>query len=43
MIIMPIETTTNQVIGLRPPTTTVAILSVIDPKVCPGSMSGAGS
>ena len=40
--IMPIETTMNQLSGVRPPRTTPPILSVIEPNVCPGSMSGAG-
>src|SRR5919109_2516237 len=38
----PIDSTMNQLIGWRPDSTTALILSVIDPNVCPGSMSGGG-
>src|SRR5829696_1923031 len=39
----PIDTTMNQLRGVRPPRTTPLILSVIEPKVWPGSMSGGGA
>src|SRR5687768_7484645 len=38
----PMETTMNQLRGVRPPRTTPLILSVIEPNVCPGSISGTG-
>src|SRR5688500_10463456 len=41
--IRPIETTMNQLSGVRVPRTTPLILSVIEPKVWPGSMSGEGA
>src|SRR3954447_20736468 len=40
---MPIETTMNQLRGVRLVRTTPPILSVIEPNVCPGSISGAGA
>jgi hypothetical protein len=43
MIMKPMDTTMNQVRGVRPDRTTPPILSLIDASVCPGSMSGAGS
>src|SRR5258706_13733901 len=43
MIMKPIDTTMNHVSGVLLPSTTLPILSVIDPNVCPGSMSGPGS
>jgi hypothetical protein len=41
MIMKPIETTTNHVSGVLLLRTTLPILSLIDVKVWPGSMSGA--